>query len=148
LGVMLLAAAGTITALGDTLFPAGSLAEGLREDFSPAAHFLIQMRVIHPIAAVLIGVYITGLAWAIGRRSYSRAAGLLARALTGLFLVQLVLGALNVALLAPVWMQLVHLLAADGLWILLLLLAASVLGQSAPVAALDRATSGEPLRVR
>jgi len=144
LGVMLLAAAGTITALGDTLFPAGSLAEGLREDFSPAAHFLVQMRVIHPIAAVLIGVYITGLAWAILRHGYSRAAGLLARGLMGLFLVQLLLGALNVALLAPVWMQLVHLLAADGLWILLLLLAASVLGQPAPVAAIDRATSGEP----
>jgi heme A synthase len=146
LGVMLLGAAGTITALGDTLFPAGSLAEGLREDFSPTAHFLVQMRVIHPIAAVLIGVYTTGLAWAISRRGYNRAAGLLARALTGLFLVQLLLGALNVALLAPVWMQLVHLFAADGLWILLVLLAASVLGQSAPVAETDRAASGQPLR--
>ena len=39
-------------------------------------------------------------------------------------LVQLAAGLLNVALLAPVWMQLVHLLLADLLWIALVLLAA------------------------
>ncbi|MFL5801035.1 MAG: COX15/CtaA family protein [Roseiflexaceae bacterium] len=144
LGVMVVGAAGAITALGDTLFPAGSLAEGLRQDFAPTAHFLVQMRAIHPIAAILLGVYITALAWAIGRRDDGRDARPIARALAGLFLVQLLLGALNVALLAPVWMQLIHLLAADGLWILLVLLAASVLGQPAPVAAIDRRTENHP----
>ncbi len=146
LGVMVVGAAGAITALGDTLFPAGSLAEGLRQDFAPTAHFLVQMRAIHPIAAILLGVYITALAWAIGRRDDGRDARPIARALTGLFLVQLLLGALNVALLAPVWMQLIHLLAADGLWILLVLLAASVLGQPAPVAAIDRRTENREPR--
>ena len=29
---------GAVTALGDTLFPAGSLAEGLRQDLSPTPH--------------------------------------------------------------------------------------------------------------
>ena len=116
----------------------------MRQDFAPAAHFLVQVRAIHPIVAILLGVYITALAWAIGRRDDGRDARPIARALAGLFLAQLLLGALNVALLAPVWMQLIHLLAADGLWILLVLLAASVLGQPKPVAAIGRRTENHP----
>jgi heme A synthase len=41
--------------------------------------------------------------------------------------VQLGVGLLNVVLLAPVWMQIVHLLLADALWIALVLLAARAL---------------------
>jgi heme A synthase len=42
-------------------------------------------------------------------------------------LVQLVAGLVNVALLAPIWLQLVHLLLADLAWISLVLLAARYL---------------------
>jgi heme A synthase len=44
----------------------------------------------------------------------------------GLAIAQLVAGPLNVALLAPVWLQLVHLLLADLVWISLVLLTANV----------------------
>lgn len=148
LGLMLVGAAGAVTALGDTLFPAETLAEGLRQDLSPTAHFLVQMRIIHPILAGVVGVYILVLARVYGRRHAGQAAGTIAWALGGLFLVQLVLGAVNVVLLAPVWMQLVHLLAADTLWIMLVLLAATVLGQPAPLAASSRTASGELLGAR
>jgi heme A synthase len=128
-GVLLLGAAGAITALGDTLFPSGSLAEGLRQDFAPTSHFLVQMRVIHPIIAIALGVYVTALSWAIGRRRPGPTTELIAWVLTGLFLTQLLIGALNVALLAPVWIQLVHLLMADLVWIALVLLSGAVLAQ-------------------
>ena len=49
-----------------------------------------------------------------------------------LFVVQCVIGALNVALLAPVWMQIVHLLVADLVWINLMLLGAAAFAVSAP----------------
>jgi heme A synthase len=133
LGVMLVGAAGAVTALGDTLFPAGSLAEGLRQDFAATSHYLVQMRVIHPILAIGVGLYVVALAWTIVRRRPRREVELLAAALTGLFLLQLALGALNVALLAPIWMQLVHLLMADLVWITLVLLAAAVLAQTVDV---------------
>jgi heme A synthase len=42
---------GALAALGDTLFGAKSLAEGVAADFSPTAHFLQQLRVLHPVAA-------------------------------------------------------------------------------------------------
>jgi heme A synthase len=145
LGVMLVGAAGAITALGDTLFPAGSLAEGLRQDFAATSHYLLQMRVIHPILAVGVGLYVVGLSWAIGRRHPGGLAEPIAAVLTGLFLLQLALGALNVVLLAPVWMQLVHLLTADLVWIALVLLAAVVLAQ--PLGAAETAVVGERIGI-
>jgi heme A synthase len=42
-----------------------------------------------------------------------------------LVLLQVGVGLLNVALLAPVWMQLLHLLIADATWIVLVALALS-----------------------
>jgi heme A synthase len=140
LGVMLVGAAGAVTALGDTLFPARSLTEGLQQDFAVTSHYLVQMRVVHPILAVGVGLYVVGLAWAIVRRRPGHRAERLAAALTGLFLLQLAIGALNVVLLAPVWMQLIHLLMADLVWIALVLLAAVVLAQPAPVPATNRAS--------
>ena len=43
-----------------------------------------------------------------------------------LALLQLSAGAINLLLLAPVWMQITHLLLADSLWIGLVLLAVEV----------------------
>jgi heme A synthase len=56
-GMLLVGASGAITALGDTLFPAESLRAGIAQDFSPTAHFLIRLRVWHPLLAVAVGVY-------------------------------------------------------------------------------------------
>ncbi len=145
LGVMLVGAAGAVTALGDTLFPSGSLAEGLRQDFATTSHYLVQMRVIHPILAVGVSLYVVALAWAIVRHRHGREMELLAAMLTGLIVLQLSLGALNVALLAPLWMQLVHLLMADLVWITLVLLAAAVLAQ--PATAIDATVVGERNRI-
>ena len=49
--------------------------------------------------------------------------------LISLFAVQLVAGLVNVLLLAPVWMQMLHLLLSDLVWISLVLFAAESLGQ-------------------
>ena len=50
--------------------------------------------------------------------------------LTGTLLAQATLGILNVLLLAPVWLQLTHLLVAEILWILLVLASANLLEDS------------------
>ncbi|MEP7189993.1 MAG: COX15/CtaA family protein [Roseiflexaceae bacterium] len=131
LGVLLVGASGAITALGDTLFPSASLAEGLQADLSPGAHFLIQLRVIHPILAVLVGVYaiFAGRLAAAWRPSVPTRR--LSWALIGLFGAQLLIGVLNVALLAPIFMQIIHLFMADLVWVALVLAAAAALGAPA-----------------
>lgn len=132
IGILILGAAGAVTALGDTLFPSGSLVEGLQQDISPTAHFLIRLRIIHPFIAVIMGVYLaaTVLQIVLSRRDFILRR--LAVILAGVFLLQTGLGVLNVVLLAPVWMQLVHLLVADLLWISLVLFSAQALSVPNP----------------
>lgn len=115
LGVMVLTAAtGAVAALADTLFPVESVAEGLVEDFSSTAHFLTRLRVVHPVIAVLAGLT---LIWIVSRRDHGLRESSAARAVTWLVIAQIGAGLLNVVLLVPVWMQLVHLFLADALWI-------------------------------
>lgn len=129
-GMLILGASGGIAALGDTLFPVRSLAEGLQQEFSTTAHFLVRLRLLHPLIAVSVGMYLI-IAGAIS--NYLRPGSVikrLSRLLTTLYLVQLAAGALNVALLAPIWLQLVHLFLSDLIWITLVLLAASALART------------------
>jgi len=114
---------GAITALGDTLYPKTQV--GLRE--GAAATFLERLRIVHPVVAVLTALYVV-LAGAVVRRMRpSAATARLSRLLVALFAAQVVAGAVNVALLAPVWMQIIHLLLADAVWIALVCTTAAAL---------------------
>ena len=125
-GTLILGISGAITALGDTLYPSASLAEGLRADFAATAHFLVRFRKFHPLIAVLVGSYLAVFAFLARKRASGPMLPQLSTALISLIAIQWGLGTLDVALLAPVWLQLIHLLLADLLWIAAVLLAASV----------------------
>lgn len=143
--LLLLGASGAITALGDTLFPAGSLAEGVRQDFLPTAHFLIRLRVWHPVIAIITGLYLILASSMIYSLRPSRDTLRFSRAMKVIFLVQLGAGTLNLLLLAPVWMQLVHLLLADLVWIVMVLLSAAALARNlAPQAQPAPAVAAQP----
>jgi len=119
-----------IAALGDTL-SRPRRCRGDRGRFSASSHVLIRLRLLHPRSPSWSGwrscwappgfrsaPVIAGVTWPPPRsrpspRCSSR-------------------GVLNILLLAPVWMQLVHLLVADGLWIAFVLLAASALAKTRP----------------
>ena len=130
--MMVLGASGAIAALGDTLFPSTSLLDAFREDFSPTAHYLIQLRIYHPAIAVSVGIYLFfATAWV--RKSVEGA--LLERLTNFLFvfyILQLALGIVNVALLAPIWIQIFHLLVTNLIWLTFVLLASEVLGRFSP----------------
>ena len=118
--VMLLGVTGAISALGDTLFPAPSLAAGLARDFDPASSILLRLRGLHPLFAAAVGAWLTY--YAVGRLRPAKGAALRVIAMVW---IQLLAGLVNFLLQAPVWMQMVHLLIADVLWISLVLLCAS-----------------------
>jgi cytochrome c oxidase assembly protein subunit 15 len=130
-GLLLVGVSGAVAALGNTLYPDGSLADGLAADLSPTSHVLIRLRILHPTLAVLTA---GGLVFGASRIAYDRGvtSARLARAVAIWAGVQLGIGALNVVLLAPIWMQLVHLLVADGLWITFVLLGATALAVRVP----------------
>ncbi len=134
LAVLVVGATGAIAALGDTLFPVSSLAEGFAQDLDPASHLFLRLRVLHPLIAIGAAAYLAILGGALAARGRAKGAAI---AVAVLALVQVPLGFLNIALLAPVWLQLVHLLVADGLWIALTLLGAT-LAAAASTADRDR----------
>jgi heme A synthase len=130
-----LSVSGAIAALGATLFPevaatGPSTAEALA---SPSAQLLFSLRQfkLHPLMAVMIGAYLSWFAFSSMRASEDPWTGRWGWMVIGLTLAQLAAGVLNMALLAPIWMQIVHLLLATLLWIALVLLAAVRLERNA-----------------
>ena len=129
-GALALGVSGAVAALGATLFPEGRAAGTNVEGMSAAARLLFGLKnyLLHPALAVVVGGYLAyfaltslrGGVWV--RRCAAWVLGLVA--------AQFAVGLLNAALLAPVWLQLVHLLLADLLWLALVLLSAASLEQN------------------
>jgi heme A synthase len=128
---------GAVAALGDTLYPAQSVLGGLAQDVSSTAHFLVQLRLAHPILALAGTLVVAFAASRVLQATDDEAARGAAWTVSALALLQLGGGLLNVALLAPVWMQVVHLLLADLLWIAFVLLAVRALSLSLPAPVKD-----------
>ena len=120
---------GAIAALGDTLYPARSFMDGLKADLAPTSSLLLRLRILHPALGVAVGAMLVFGAGAVPLAASDRRGRFAKRAVVALAVVQVVLGFVNVWLLAPVWMQLTHLLVADLLWIALVLMAASALAR-------------------
>ena len=110
-------ASGAIAALGDTLFPASSLAAGIAHDLSPGASFLVRLRALHPLIAVAAGLCWLHLAQEARRLSRAPRVRTAANAVTALVFLQLAVGLVNLGLLAPIALQILHLLLADLVWI-------------------------------
>jgi heme A synthase len=146
LALIVVSTTGAIAALGDTLFPADTFRQGLAQDLSPTAHLLVRLRVLHPILAAAAALLVPAAAGWLARRSRAPALAARARAVTALIAVQIAAGFLNLALAAPVWMQLVHLVLADLVWIAWVLLGADAAAAERPALADDARPAPEPAR--
>jgi cytochrome c oxidase assembly protein subunit 15 len=122
--VMIVGVTGSLAALGDTLFPASSLGQAFAQDFSATSGWLVRWRWTHPTVAFLSSIF---LIWILVRAA-QRSAHWDNRGLSALVLVllavQYVLGVMDVFMLAPLWLQVAHLLGADVLWVALVVLTA------------------------
>ncbi len=119
---MIVGVSGSLAALGDTLYPATSLAGAMQQDFSATSSLLLRLRWLHPASAILAGIFIAWLLLQTLRRSAPQSERNLAMAVLLFLLAQYLVGTLNILLLAPIWIQIAHLLLADLLWICLVLL--------------------------
>ena len=133
LSLLLLGSSGAITALGDTLFPAGSLSEGMAQDLNGSAHFLIQLRIYHPMIAVGLGFLIFGFV-RYSRKFITTSDGMrYSNFLLAGFIIQIFIGTTNVLLLAPIWMQIIHLFTADSIWLIYVLYINEILSDYSPL---------------
>jgi len=128
LAIVLVAATGALTALGDTLYPpaAHTLAGRVVEDQGQAATGLQRLRMLHPLLAVTTAIGIAALVVRFGTSSPNAS-----RAVLSFIGVQLVAGVTNVLLSAPGWMQVVHLGLSLGLWISYVALVATLQSDTA-----------------
>lgn len=111
LAVLLASLTGAIAALGDTIYPAVSMLEGIRQELSPDSPALLRLRLLHPVVSVAAAVVVLAAV-------FQSVRGRLQRGIAGWVVLQLAAGAVNVLLLAPVWMQILHLALAAALWLL------------------------------
>lgn len=121
IGFLMVGATGAIVALGDTLFPVETLAEGLEQKFDPNAHFAVRLRAWHPLIAIGVGAYLITIMNLYTNLHSTLIVNRLTRLFTGLYIFQLIVGAFNVVLLAPTWMQVFHLLMSDLMLIVLVI---------------------------
>ncbi len=114
--VVVIGAMGALNALADTLYPDATTAANF-EAGSPA---LVQLRILHPAAAIIGGL---ALVWLVRHPAYDP--GGRARrtrlGVTWIVFIQFAIGILNVVLLTPIEIQVLHLFVADVLWILVVL---------------------------
>jgi len=119
---VLVSITGAIAALGDTLFPSTSIAAGLQQDLSSGSSTLLRLRMFHPVVALAGAAIIVWAAASLLKReedSPSRKAGI--RVIVCV-LAQILAGAVNIVLLAPIATQMLHLFLADVLWIAVVLM--------------------------
>ena len=122
--VMTVGVTGSLAALGDTLFPASSLGLAMAQDFASTSGWLVRWRWMHPTVAFLASILLLWLLSHAVRRGTHWDNRRLSALVLFLLATVFSLGLLDVVLLAPLWLQVAHLLGADTLWVTLVVLTA------------------------
>ncbi len=115
-GLIVVSAFGTAASLASTVFPSESFLDGVRSDFAGGAHYLIRLRVWHPAAVLAFGAYLVWLGRRLGR-TCPDGLPVLFPVSAGVFAAAFAVGVLDAVLLAPIALQMAHLLLAHALWL-------------------------------
>lgn len=128
--ILFVGTSGSVAALSSMLFPSATLTEGIARDFSAGSNILLKLRISHPILSILTSIYLIFLAgwlsaWSGREEKVKRSSNIL----TVIVIAQVAFGSLTLLTLAPIVMQVGHLLLADLLWISFVLLSANFLSR-------------------
>jgi heme A synthase len=132
IAILIMGMTGAVTALGDTLYPVDPdtgkrLMERIALEQHPTAHFLVRMRILHPSVAIIGALLVAGVTAGFAFREPGFYIKRWGYATAALMILQLLVGALNVVLHAPGWMQLIHLGMATLIWISFVLFSSHLL---------------------
>jgi heme A synthase len=102
----------------------------MAKDFSAGSNILLRLRLSHPILSIVTSVYLIFLAgWLRSASDGNPDVTRWSNYLSILVLVQIAFGAATLLTLAPIVMQIGHLLLADLIWISLVMLSANFLSK-------------------
>ena len=117
---IVVAVTGAFAALSSTLFPSTSVMEGLTQDFAPDAHYLLRLRIAHPILATLVGGSLALYFWLKAQQENNAVLSKVQTQVALIFVAGVLFGYITLFSLAPIWMKVSHLLIAHLIWISLL----------------------------
>ena len=109
---LLSGATGSIAALADVIFPSESFIVGLTEDFDRNSEVLTRLRILHPVVATGLSIYLYSEANRL-QEEYK----IFTKNIKALILLGVVLGVLNVVSNIILPLSILHLLMADLLWV-------------------------------
>lgn len=131
--ILAVCVSGAVTALGDTVYPvapATPLTDRVFAEHGSTLHFLVRLRALHPLLAVLSTAALLGLVPVLVRAAGSARAVFFGRAVASLLVGQAFAGLLNILLSAPGWLQILHLALASAVWLAWVLLSSAALSAS------------------
>lgn len=118
--IVIVGVTGAWASLSNSLFPSTDLLSGFMQDWDKDSHFLIKLRVLHPILALTIGGYLIYFFWNKSQMATSFILQKKSLHLAAAFFCALSFGVMTLVFLAPVWMKIVHLTLAHVVWVMLL----------------------------
>jgi heme A synthase len=134
LSIFVVGITGSVAALATMIFPSGTIAEGIAADFSSTSHLLLRLRFLHPLTAILLGVFLVFLCgWLAKKADPDRTIAWWSNVISLLVLAQLAVGAATLLTHSPIVMQVIHLLFVDAIWMSFVLLAANMTSQHSEI---------------
>lgn len=109
-------ATGAIAALSGTLFPSESLLAGFMADFSENSHFLVRLRVSHPMLATIGVIAMMWFAYICHAFTGLKNVKTAAMVFMVILVVALLLGYITLFSLSPLSLKILHLSMAHVLW--------------------------------
>lgn len=114
--VAVLGISGSVSALGHALKPVPDV---LKAAADPASHWMVRLQPLHPLIAISVGLYLLLASGLLMHLRPSAEVRVGVQRLMGVYAIQMALGLLNIGLKAPIWLQIVHLVLADLLFVAL-----------------------------
>ena len=122
--VAIMGVSGAISALGHTLDPVKNV---LKAAANPHTFWMVRFQPYHPLLALAVGMMLLLIVGVVSNLRPSPRVKLTGALFLWIYGFELVLGFVNITLLAPIWMQMLHLATAEAVIISLAWFSAEVL---------------------
>lgn len=118
--IVVIGITGAWASLSNSLFPTENLWDGFMADFSSDSHFLIRIRGLHPVLALLGGGGLALYFWLKAQTAELQVIQKRSLQMSLLLIFGIMFGIGTLLLHAPVWMKIVHLALAHSIWVVML----------------------------
>lgn len=114
---LIIAVTGAWAALSTTLFQSESIISGILEDLNQQSHYLIRLRILHPMFGLLVGSAMALSFWLDSATSKNDPRKRLSLQTSLVFIFAVVFGLVTLFSLSPLWMKICHLAIAHLVWL-------------------------------